>query len=140
MTREQIESASGRELDAMVAVSVFRWRLSSHPSDLEIARAAADGSEPQPGPWWVPPGWKEEFATLDLPHYSRDWAGLGLVVDEMRRRGWSWAISMMGQYGAICEFWKEYALDLHAECTNDLPAVAGCRAALLALLAEGANR
>jgi hypothetical protein len=69
------------------------------------------------------------------------WEGLGLLVGEMRRRGWDWLVDV-SERGAWCAFerghvkdftWEGY--DQSAETADELPVAAG-RAALLALTAE----
>lgn len=70
-----------------------------------------------------------------VPAYSSTWAGLGLVVEEMARRGYSYTIqSADDDYHYYVEMWKA-GTDDHCMFGKSL-AEAVCRAALLALAAE----
>jgi hypothetical protein len=65
------ESLTGRELDAIIAERLFGW------TETKLWGGGACVG--------VPP---DRETVFDVPRYSGGWAGAGLVVDEMRRRGW----------------------------------------------------
>jgi hypothetical protein len=131
---------TGRALDVAVAAKLFgfakgRW---------------ASGAQPKAG--WFPPDWfadgsvvaaepgLELYRNADrhVPHYSRDWAGAGLVVDEMRRRGWYVECrDEPSSGGAEARLWLvEFAHDdphRSGYCWHAEFPVAVCRAALAAM-------
>jgi hypothetical protein len=128
---------TGRALDVALA-KVFGWTPAPIPP-IELAMARAFGVEPRPGPWWLAPeaAAHPELATLDVPHYSRGWAGAGLVVDEMRRRGWEFVVrSVRGRVRAM--FSKDRGLD-GFWCDSHKDANVGVAVARAAIAALGAE-
>ena len=116
MTRDEIDKASGRALDALVDVEIFGKELiaGTEPPRLKGKR-----------------GYEYPF------HYSAGWPGIGLVVGIMQERGWQFEFGSFIRDGDKCDalFWKK-SRQYNGNATSNEPAVAVCRAALYALLAE----
>lgn len=73
------------------------------------------------------------------PSYSATWKALGLVVEEMERRGYHWRVSAawidhQKDWGHFCTFGSEGSFQSADRFE------AACKAALLALAAERAGR
>jgi hypothetical protein len=119
LTPDQIKSLRpGPELDRAIGEQLFGLRVFVNPMGGLCAE--------QGGSW-------------ALPLYSSTWSGLGLVVEEMERRGYSYTIqSADDDYHYYVEMWKAGADD-HWMFGKSL-AEATAKAALLALAAERAGR
>ena len=101
-TETQIKA--GRELDALIATEVMGW---THDRERAHQVSSADGE----GWEWVT-GWRrgnEEWLHEFPPaYYSTTYEGMGLVLDQMRERGW--AVAMDRPLSAplwVVVFWRE---------------------------------
>jgi hypothetical protein len=118
MTPDQIRNLKpGPELDRAVAVTLF-----GITPTMDIS---------QPG----------DLAHISNERYSTTWAGLGLVVEEMERRGWGygstsypWRAKHDAHHAHMAEFYDQHG-ELAAEHSSTI-FEAACKAALLALAAE----
>jgi hypothetical protein len=91
------------------------------------------GAEFGPDREWHVNEWIDTATRLPIPFYSRDWAGAGLVVEEMARRGWDADVKIRpGTYYA--EFSREArgGYECHYDAAPSV-GVAVCRAALAAM-------
>ena len=124
MTRDEIDKASDRELDAMVAVELFGIKFHEHRGDPKCEVCGIN---------------KSYYKIISPPvHYSAGWPGLGLVVDEMRRQGWLVAMgTVRGRQGDT--WWTEFSkgnIDYVSNSAGPDNAANCAKAALYALLAE----
>lgn len=134
--RAASEKLTGRDLDTEVSRAVFgitgirtitvidHKGLRSEPGTVSKPYRMADG--------------RTGRQAKQIPHYSADWAGLGLVVDEMRRKGFYYDLgsseSARDPAHAACFFRSNEEGVLHrGDSMDDSLPVAVCRAALLAL-------
>jgi hypothetical protein len=119
LTPDQIKSLRpGPELDRAIGEQLFGLRVFVNPMGGLCAE--------QGGSW-------------ALPLYSSTWSGLGLVVEEMERRGYHWSVSAawidhQKDWGHFCTFGSEGSFQSADRFE------AACKAALLALAAERAGR
>jgi hypothetical protein len=145
LTADRVRAATGRELDVMLAVRLFGWRLARygwHPAGGYGWLPPESFAEPSQGPHDplpVPAGPDDEpgrGADREVPEYSASWAGLGLVADRMKEEGWT-ANILMEPHTFGVDFWD--GDNCESESDPDV-GVAGCRAALLAILAQSGRR
>jgi hypothetical protein len=123
------EHEAGRCLDAWalpVLVGPKRGRI-YYPDYMEDAKKEF--------PYWIPSGkpWRtHQLDAMPVPRLSTTWPGLGLVVEEMERRGFGWSIgqSIPPEKEAWVEFWKH---DWVFEGGGPTPFLAAVRAAIKAV-------
>lgn len=133
----EIETLSGRELDAMVHAAIgepwddSRCRVCGWPLGATRDMSNAFCS---PANCCMRRHYSEHADAP--PHYSRDWSGVGLVVDEMRRRGWSVVYYDRPDALQPNEWTFEKSNDVYGEAYGPNCAENCCRAALAALRAE----
>ncbi len=130
------EELTGRELDVAVAEKVFGWKL-GRPWGYQYRG------------WYPPESYKNgtpgdaaviEDAAAPLaadsnrhaPHYSRNWAGVWAVVDEMRRRKWGFRVESWGDEWK-CELCGARVGADDVKGYGPTAAVAICRAVLIAM-------
>jgi hypothetical protein len=133
VTEEEIKELTGRELDAKVAEVLFGWVWLMH-----FTLNRAEIFSPQAVPHlcseyygWLPDnGNKRRMRSYDASEYSSTWPGLGLVVEEMQRRGYKLLVSSGTEERLWCA-----SLDgpTSAEGWGTTAGEAVARAALLAL-------
>lgn len=129
MNADQIRALKpGPELDRAVAETLFQAAIFEDKAG-NVYVAVRDGA-----------------ASVNIPRYSSTWIGLGLVVEEMERRGWLPDIDADQASGGpiiyTAKFWHGWwgidLLEISHESTDRFMAV--CKAALLAIAAERAGR
>lgn len=85
------DERTGRGLDAAVAEKVSGWTGCENDGVSTTGRPPAGAED------------HDKFSGIrgvyHVPHYSRDWAGAGLVIEEMRRKGWAVRVNDVGAYG-----------------------------------------
>jgi hypothetical protein len=128
---------TGRALDVAVAEKLFGWRLGRGEKLTHrgwYPPEAFENGTPT-GPYVVDDPAAPVARNPDylVPHYSRDWAGAGLVVDEMRRRGWDADVKARPDTH-YAEFSREArgGYECHYDAAPSV-GVAVCRAALAAM-------
>ncbi len=126
MTIDQINAASERDLDELIAVELFGWKQFSYSL---FGRGSLS---------LYPPDGRDHISDVrPVPAYSTSgWAGIGLVVDAMTERGWYCEIGAWEKGRVETVFWRE-SREHNGSCQSDNIGTACCRAALLALNAEG---
>lgn len=118
MTPAEISAIKpGPELDRAVCENVF----------FEYVGDYADGSQ------MIDAG---SAAESPVPAFSTTWAGLGLVVEEMERRGWE--LELRKETEAWIAGFRLHTVSRYAYAGS--PCAAACLAALLAIEAERAGR
>lgn len=115
------EELTGRALDAMVAEKVFgrrvEWRGGKQVTKKPYYYTSLQG-------WFL------------VPEYSSTWEGLGLVVEEMERRGWE-LILCHGNANPGCKWHAEWGRgSFTPDAWADTAPEAVARAALKALAEE----
>lgn len=118
------EQLTGRALDAAVAEHVIGWTRMPWKKEKGVLEGEF---------MWKTPG-DEGLYPAELPRYSTTWEGMGLVVEEMKRRGWRWA-AFDESSGYLCSFVRDDEEEIYASAPTAPEAVA--RAALLALSKGG---
>lgn len=115
--------ATGRELDALVAVKVMGW-----------SRGPATNPPNRHWPLDESRAWRAPFAphARALPHYSTDYGDAWLVVDAMYARGWYATLRYMTD-GFVAEFDNlTHTFVAHVDPRDGGIALAICHAALAA--------
>lgn len=147
MTPDEIRNLKpGPELDRAVGTSLgiaprVEWYLLNADetavatSDFESKQKAQEyhSRRMSENPTWAA---KYHVGKLEIwPRFSETWAGLGLVVEEMERRGWWWdsVTTTKPSPGHVAFFWSG---DRSIEVTGSDRFSATAKAALLALAAE----
>ena len=136
-----------REMDIAVALEIMNWQeITERPEEWGGTLATmftligGDPAIQERGPWYFPPD-TDPLTTIGgctVPHYSETIAAAWLVVEEMRKRGWTIHLSdNRNHYEAAwdCRFFrrenpghKDRAIHI-----GETPALAICVAALRAL-------
>ena len=121
MTRDEIDKASGRELDYLFAIAVGWTDLPIKFQFVESVLAVG-----------ISPGGKRKVAPRPA---TSEWIGIGEVADEMQRQGWSVDYTNgRDQFAHEWEFSKTGVFTLPVDGPDN---AANCaKAALYALLAE----
>jgi hypothetical protein len=102
-SQQTLEAIGDRELDAILAQTVFGWKWFHRINDtpgctwlLEPTTALNDRNQVPVGPFEVvnAPSWplariSEKF---DGPEYCTSWKGFGLVIERMHVMGWTYDV------------------------------------------------
>ena len=130
LTREAIEAANGRELDALVAEHICGW---TRAKKCRIAFAL---------PNWVNPRGQDQYEWQNhvLPQYSISGDAMLLVLEKMREKGWNCELSSRVKSGPSAIFhtedWDETDEGIgHFRGDGSLPEQV-CKSALLAIVSQ----
>lgn len=137
MNRDAILALEGRELDAKIAEVVFGWQwwtaLETNNSTLMHPEAYVMLKETEK----VRRGRLGDTALISCFDYSSTWGGMGLVVAEMKKRGYV-RLALDSGLGPDWELWRAEFLnpDTDTEAYGETAPLATARAALLTLREE----
>jgi hypothetical protein len=107
MTTAEFMALSPRERDAVVAEHIFGYRREMSPKDANGDFGGLPMLVPpdvEHGRWAYPPIGDLQYYWVGRVEWMKTWAGMKLVIDAMRERGWSVMIRYK-DYGLRANLW-----------------------------------